>query len=155
MSSARESVFTISVPITVGTSGHSIGDNVGGKQTVTSTVLASALSIGRRAVLTNIQVISNGVVTPPLDVYIFNSEPTVGNDDAAFDPSDTDFPRRVVRVTAWEINNDNAQGTSATVRIPVNPANDTNFYAAAVARGAATFAAANDLTFVYTIELED
>lgn len=88
----------IDIPLTVGTSGHTAGDVLGGLQTV------DVGNVNDGSLLRRITVLGNGSDTPSLTFYFFDAQPSAILDDAVFLPTWADQKMLVAwsTISTWE-----------------------------------------------------
>lgn len=140
----------ISITPTVSTSAYSIGDCIGGKQTLTD---AARLS-GGTTVLYSLNIIDKSNQKPEFTILFFNADPSAATitDNAAFAWS-TDIAKYVgmVSVTAddYKTIDSKAIARPDVSGLEMKASGSANLYAVVVADAVDTLVSTSDLTFLY------
>lgn len=149
----RRTVVT-ATPSVNKTNAYGMDDLVGGK--------LSFSNAGRRSVrggrVVAVTVVDDANEAAPLDLVLFEADPsnTTYTDQAAADFADADLQNAVgfVQITNYSQFNDNALGVNASTSLPFLLDTGSTLYGALVIRGAATYAAKDDLVVRLHIEQE-
>ncbi len=145
-------VITVT-PVTSASPDYSIGEAVGGKQTLTSAVRVS----GGKAIWDSLFAIDRANVKPQMELLIFDSDPTgagaayTDNATVAFGTGDADklLHRHTIVTADWITVGGIALLSMGNLRKVCKASGSTNLYAVAVATAAINLAATNDMTFKY------
>ncbi len=120
---------------------YASGDLIGGKLTLTD----ACLEVGSEATLVSVTIGDLDKQNQPLDVVIFNSDPsgTTFTDDSALDVADADLPKICgsVSVVATDYADfaDSSVATKTTIGLICEAVGSDDLYACIVSRGTGTY----------------
>jgi hypothetical protein len=130
---------------------YDVGDAVGGKLTFAG-VLADGASHG---VVRGCRIIDKGRQSVPLELWLFREDFTHSNDNAVFNPSDSDLTNlaAVIQVGDWFPTAGNSVGQPDNLPQTFTlDSGDTTLYGQLVSRGAPTYASTSDLVVELIVE---
>jgi hypothetical protein len=135
----------------ISTTAYSIGDNVGGKITLASSVR----TVGNLALLVSLLVVDKSNIKPALELLFFNADPTAATltDNAAISLS-TDVSKICGRLSVASTDYVTVGGVavanlSSVMKLMQADMSTVNLYAAAMAPAAITFAGNSDLILTF------
>jgi hypothetical protein len=141
----------VSVTPTISTSAYTAEDQIGGLQTISNAVRTS----GGTSILYSVTVLDKAKQNSDLDIYLFDSSPTVvSSDNAAIDVSDSEMASKCIgyiRVLGSNYSNLSANSVASerNLGILLDATGSTSLYALAKINNVATYTSTSDLVFRY------
>lgn len=144
-------LVTVSNTPTVSASpAYTPGDVMGGVQTISTVLRASA----KTGYVTYVEIISKAALTSPIDIFIFNATPSgsTTTDNAAFALAAADMSKMCghTRIDTWRGCGGNYVSGFSECRIPLHGMTGQDFFAVMVVRGAETLGSTTDLVVKFT-----
>lgn len=148
----------VRVTPTISTSAYASGDQLGDLMELSNILLTEADTV----MLKSVVVLDQTGNTATIDLMFFNETPTIASsDNAAINVSDAEMEAKFlgtaqVANTDYADYNTNSAGTKTDIDLPLLGADttqrNTSIFCQAVVRSTPTYAATDDLTFIFTVD---
>lgn len=155
---------TVAVVPVISTSAYASGDQIGGIMTLTDVVRQVRGDNYGQAELHAVTILDGALQSAAIDVWFFNQSPTVTSvDNGAFSMSDANLAAQCIGAisigTAYSASALNSVSTdginlSKNMQVDLSSATPTNLYAIAIIRAIKTYAATNDLKFLFSFYVD-